>query len=164
MSTPSSSNGASDSTSAIRVRGTTIYLFAILIVVLFTAFIIYMRSTGSDPCRTLEGAQFRATKKVPTFETDGFHYPTLFFKNGSYRWFYSDTFRGGSYECLAGELIISSAIDGNIEAQYDPTTGVWIWNGEMYRKPYLDLWPWLRYVLLFVVGLIVIQLVRRSLT
>lgn len=106
---------------------------------------VYIGVVYSFPCLALNGIKFRSFEGVrvgvilPGDETPGFEgsimYPTIFFKNGKFVWWVSDMGISGSYECHSGNITAITSYDNNPQiVQFDPFTGILLWNGEKYHS------------------------------
>jgi hypothetical protein len=115
-----------------------ITLIAVLIFALpIACFIDYQISTRIEPCVQLEGTSFQAMEKVALIDPGRFDHPPVYFNTrGVCWWSYSDTAMSGSYQCVAGELVVSPG-DPTIEAHYDAVTGVLTWNDVVYHRQYV---------------------------
>jgi hypothetical protein len=58
------------------------------------------------------------------------HWTVVFEEDGDYLWQYSDVGQGGTYTCEGG--VISVDNDPDLEASYDPVTGILTWDGVEY--------------------------------
>lgn len=113
------------------------------IVIILLAILIYL--FFSDPiCSAVRRSKFQSieeksgTAKLPMSDTEPgvyYKYHTIItFGDGEYTQQEDDFFIIGSYSCKLGKIVARSPVSDSILGDYNPFSGILLWDGERYQQ------------------------------
>ncbi len=92
----------------------------------------------AGPPDPLEGKTFRSVEKREAGRGGATMHWELSFREGKFRWRYSDVSEAGTYTFDAKTHTVLGATGGRdqrIKGRLDPATGVLVWDGVQYQAP-----------------------------
>jgi hypothetical protein len=111
------------------------------IVTIFIAILIYLIFFADPACTAVSRGKFQSMEEksgiaqLPMSDTEPgiyYKYPsTITFRYGSYTQQEDDFFITGYYVCKLGKIVARSSLGDSISGDYNPSSGILLWNGEL---------------------------------
>jgi len=115
-----------------------------IVIILFIAILVYLVFFTDPACLALRRGKFQSIEekpgvaKLPMSDTEPgvyYKYHTIItFRYGQYTQQESDFFITDCYACKSGKIVARSPSGDSISGDYNPSSGILLWDGESYQQ------------------------------